>query len=189
MTIVFGAGGHAKLIAALVGLKDPVFVDQNDEITAIREIQPKTTAYVGIGNNEARMRIGRQLLDMKVNTPNIVGPNSYIDPTATIGVGNFIGAGALVLAHAQIGNFAIVNTMASVDHDCIIEEGTQLAAGVHLGGGTRVGADSLLGMGVVTLPGISIGRNCQIMAGSVVHQNIPDNMMFGGNPGRLIKKL
>ena len=37
------------------------------------------------------------------------------------------------------------------------------------------------------MPGIRIGNNCIIAAGSVVTKDIPDNSVVGGVPARLIK--
>ena len=36
------------------------------------------------------------------------------------------------------------------------------------------------------MPGVSIGNNVLIAAGSVVTHSIPDNVVIGGNPARII---
>ncbi len=46
-----------------------------------------------------------------------------------------------------------------------------------------------LGGGVVVLPGVTIGRNSVIGAGSVVTHSVPDNCVAVGNPCRVIKKI
>lgn len=46
-----------------------------------------------------------------------------------------------------------------------------------------------LGGGVVVLPGVTIGRNSVIGAGSVVTRSVPDNCVAVGNPCRVIKKI
>ncbi|MDO8610502.1 MAG: DapH/DapD/GlmU-related protein [bacterium] len=39
------------------------------------------------------------------------------------------------------------------------------------------------------LPGVTIGDNSIIAAGSVVTKDIPPNCLAGGNPAKIIKKL
>lgn len=43
--------------------------------------------------------------------------------------------------------------------------------------------------GVTILPGVTIGENCVIGAGSVVTRSIPANSFAAGNPCRVIRKL
>ncbi len=38
-------------------------------------------------------------------------------------------------------------------------------------------------------PGITIGKNCVIASGSVVTKDIPENVLAGGNPCRIIRYL
>lgn len=53
----------------------------------------------------------------------------------------------------------------------------------------KVGSNVWFGGNVVVLPGITIGNNCVIGAGSVVTKNIPDNVVAAGNPAKIIKKI
>lgn len=46
-----------------------------------------------------------------------------------------------------------------------------------------------IGGGVIVLPGVHIGKNTVIGAGSVVNRNIPDNVVAAGNPCRVIRKI
>jgi maltose O-acetyltransferase len=46
-----------------------------------------------------------------------------------------------------------------------------------------------IGGGVIILPGVTIGRNCVIGAGSVVTKYIPDNSVAVGNPCRVIRSI
>ena len=46
-----------------------------------------------------------------------------------------------------------------------------------------------IGGGVVILPGVTIGRNSVIGAGSVVTRSIPANCVAVGNPCRVIKQI
>lgn len=46
-----------------------------------------------------------------------------------------------------------------------------------------------IGGGTIILPGVTIGRNSVIGAGSVVTRSIPANSLAVGNPCRVIKQL
>ena len=46
-----------------------------------------------------------------------------------------------------------------------------------------------LGGGVIVLPGVTIGRNSVVGAGSVVTRSVPDNCVAVGNPCRVIKTI
>ena len=52
-----------------------------------------------------------------------------------------------------------------------------------------VGSDVWFGGGVKVLPGVTIGSNVVIGAGSVVVRDIPGNSVAVGNPARVIKTL
>lgn len=53
----------------------------------------------------------------------------------------------------------------------------------------KLGKNVWLGEKVMVLPGIEIGDNCIIGAGSVVTKSIENNCMAVGNPARVIKKF
>ncbi len=53
----------------------------------------------------------------------------------------------------------------------------------------RVGSSVWFGGGVKVLPGVTIGSNVVIGAGSVVVHDIPDNSVAVGNPAKVIKTL
>jgi acetyltransferase-like isoleucine patch superfamily enzyme len=50
-----------------------------------------------------------------------------------------------------------------------------------------VGNDVYIGVRSIILPGVHIGNNCIIAAGSVVTKNVPDNSVVGGIPAKFIK--
>jgi len=50
-----------------------------------------------------------------------------------------------------------------------------------------VGDNVYFGVNTIVLPGVIIGSNCIIGAGSVVTKDIPDNSVFAGVPAKYIK--
>ena len=53
----------------------------------------------------------------------------------------------------------------------------------------KVGNNVWLGANVIVLPGVVIGDNCTIGAGSVVVKDIPANSVAVGNPCRVIRQI
>ena len=53
----------------------------------------------------------------------------------------------------------------------------------------HIGNDCWFGANVVVCPGVTIGDNCVIGAGSVVVKDIPSNSFAAGNPCRVIREL
>lgn len=52
---------------------------------------------------------------------------------------------------------------------------------------TRIRKGASIGANSVILPGITIGENALVGAGSVVTKNVPNNAIVAGNPARIIK--
>lgn len=44
-------------------------------------------------------------------------------------------------------------------------------------------------IGAIICPGVTIGENSVVAAGAVVTKDVPDNVVVGGNPAKIIKKL
>ena len=52
-----------------------------------------------------------------------------------------------------------------------------------------IGENVWLGTGCIILPGVKIGNNSIIAAGSVVNCDVPENSIFGGNPAKFIRHI
>lgn len=53
----------------------------------------------------------------------------------------------------------------------------------------RIGKNCWLGAGVIVLPGITVGDNSVIGAGSVVTKDIPPNVVAVGNPCKILRPI
>lgn len=53
----------------------------------------------------------------------------------------------------------------------------------------RIGRNCWLGAGVIVLPGVTIGDNVVIGAGSVVTKDIPSNVVAVGNPCKVLRSV
>ena len=69
------------------------------------------------------------------------------------------------------------------DEEVGYETTMEYAAPIVIGDGVWCGGN------VIILPGVHIGNNCVIGAGSVVTRDIPDNSLAFGNPCRVKRQL
>jgi maltose O-acetyltransferase len=52
-----------------------------------------------------------------------------------------------------------------------------------------IGDNVWIGGRAIINPGVTVGNNVVIASGAVVTKNIPDNVVVGGNPARIIKEI
>ena len=52
-----------------------------------------------------------------------------------------------------------------------------------------IGDNVWLGGGAIVLPGVTIGENTVVGAGSVVTRDLPANVVAVGNPARVVRSL
>lgn len=91
--------------------------------------------------------------------------------------------------HIYVGDGTMIGpnvTIATAGHPILPElraQGYQYNAPVHIGENCWIGA------GAIILPGITIGRNVVVGAGSVVTRDLPDNVVAVGNPCRVLREV
>lgn len=62
-------------------------------------------------------------------------------------------------------------------------------SGLEYGREVKIGDNVWIGGSAVIVPGVTIGNNVVIAAGAVVTKDVPDNVVVGGNPAKIIKYL
>jgi UDP-perosamine 4-acetyltransferase len=191
---IFGGGGHARVIASFLTVT-PVFVVQTpdgentlSEDEYFRE-RPPGDVYVGIGSNAVREACASRLRALGVNMPACIAPTAFVAGDAEVESGAVICAGAVVGSRARVGRDTIINTLSSVDHDCVLGTLSQVTAGVTFGGTVRTGVNCFFGIKSSVMPNRTIGDNVQIMAGTLIVSDVESNVVMGGNPGRLVRRL
>lgn len=108
-----------------------------------------------------------------------------------LGKGVFANAGLTLVddTHIYIGDYTMLGpnvTLATAGHPIepsLREKALQYNLPVH------IGRNCWLGAGVIVMPGITIGDNSVIGAGSVVTRDIPANVVAVGNPCRVMRPI
>ena len=206
---IWGAGGHAKVVADIVRREgrftllgflddqnperqgerfdDSLVIGGADQLEAL--LNDDAMILFGFGDGRMRLMLAARILMMGFRSPSAVHPSAVIAGSCSIGEGTVIAAGSVINPYAKLGRHVIINTGATVDHDCIIGDGASVAPGVHLAGKVSVGKATTLGIGTVARENIAIGSDCVIGAGSVVVSDIPDGVLAYGSPAKVIRML
>jgi acetyltransferase-like isoleucine patch superfamily enzyme len=108
--------------------------------------------------------------------------------TLTLGERVFINWGSTVVAHLQIdiGDDCKIGELSAIfdtDHH-EVEPGTDVMKSK-----VRIGNNVWIGRNSVVLPGVTIGDNAVIAAGSLVNADVKSNTLVGGTPARFIREL
>ena len=129
-----------------------------------------------------------------------IGEDCYIEPPLHANMaGAYVRFGKNVYAnfnltlvddgHIYVGDYTMIGpnvTIATAGHPILPElreKGYQYNMEVH------IGKNCWLGAGVVVLPGVTIGDNVVVGAGSIVTKDLPSNVVAVGNPCRVLREM
>lgn len=143
-------------------------------------------------NTESRRKALAELLGS-------VGEGAYVRPPLavdygyriTLGAHTFVGTGAIMLdvapitigEHAQIGPGVQLLTPTHPLDPIQRKQGWEGAEPI------TIGDNVWLGGGAIVCPGVSIGADSVVGAGSVVAKDLPQGVVAVGNPARVVKTL
>lgn len=205
--VIVGAGGHARVVYEIMRLDrnldivafvDNVVHGRDEHIMGVpvlgdHSVLPRLIedgvkgAIVAVGDNQIRASRFQELADLGLLPLSAIHPTSHIAASARIGAGVTIAMGAIVSTGATIGNNVIVNTGAIVEHEDNLEDHVHIGPRCALAGRVTVKRGAFIGIGAVVKEYTTVGRNSVIGAGSVVLEDIPDNVVAVGCPANVIK--
>ncbi|MDB9476278.1 acetyltransferase [Dolichospermum circinale] len=208
--VLLGSSGHALVVIDIVrqqqiyeisGLLDDVnfnlhgtylhglrILGGKEQLDTLKT-QGIDTAFVAIGDCNARIKLSKWVREKEFKLATIVHSQTVIAPDVFLGYGTLVCAGAVVNSGAKIGNNVIINTSSSVNHECVIEDGVHIGPGVHIGGRTTIKQGAWIGIGATVSDRITIGANSIIGAGAVVVRDIPPGVVAYGVPARVMRGI
>lgn len=92
-------------------------------------------------------------------------------------------------AEVRIGDNAFIGPNVSIYTACHPLDAETRNTTVEWAEPVTIGNNVWIGGSATILPGVTIGDNVVIGAGAVVTKDVPDSVVVGGNPARIIKKL
>ena len=208
-TIIIGAGGQARIVNEILSY------DRNVEVVAFVDNEKRSgkelinnvpvlgdhsvipglikrgtkAAIIAVSMNDIRTAHFNKLVGMGLELINAIHPTASMAPSARVGSGVTIAMGAIISTGVNIANNVIVCTGAIIDHECIIEDNTYIGSGCSLAGGVVVKRKALVGIGSTIKELVTIGENAVVIAGSVVLEDVPDDVIVEGTPAKLVKKM
>lgn len=140
--IIYGAGGHAKVVMSCILANNEVvtaiFDDDESKTNILGKavigrydpfLFPDDLILIAIGDNGIRRTISRKVSH---GFGNIIHPTSLIEQNVRLGHGTMVFHGSIVQSSSVIGNHVIINTGARIDHDCNIGDFVHIAPGAVL---------------------------------------------------------
>lgn len=203
-TLVFGAGGHARVVIDAIelqaeyrvaGIVDPdapagselmgyPVLGPDSELVEIVRTTGVNSGIVAIGDNRLRRTVVESILSLCPDFSFItaIHPKATVARNVSIGYGALVMPGVIVNAASVVGDHVILNSQSVVEHDCRIGDFVHIAPGTILAGEVQVDDGALVGLGSRVLPGKSIGRSATVGAGGVVVCDVPKNETWFGAP-------
>jgi maltose O-acetyltransferase len=180
---------HERMLAGEPYIADdPRIIDMS--LTAMDRMAAYNTSSAHDPDNR------RQLL---VELLGSVGEGTEIRPPFHVDFGDHITIGARCFAN--FGLVALDVAPITIGDDVQIGPNVQLLTPTHPiepeprrekwegAEPIRIGDNVWLGGGVTVLPGVTIGENTVVGAGSVVSRDLPANVVAAGNPARVIRTI
>ncbi|MFY9489158.1 MAG: acyltransferase [Solirubrobacterales bacterium] len=132
----------------------------------------------------------------------VIGDNAIVRERVSVGAGSVIGAAAVVENDTTIGANVKIQTLANITAHVTIEDDVFVAPGVLTTNDNAIGRapeepnigptlrrGCRIGAGSVLLPGIEIGEQAFVAAGSLVTRSVAPGMLVMGSPAREIRAI
>lgn len=208
--VIFGAGGFAREVAALVRDINAVtpswqllgFIDDESSLWG-RELDELPVlggcdwlqgqgahihAVLGIGSPSLKCQLAKRLRPHVASFPTLVHPTVVRTPYLQLGEGVVITAGNILTTQIHIGDFAMLNLCCTVGHDTSLGDFVSVSPGCNVSGNVELGAGCDVGTGSKIIQGVRVGAWSIIGAGTVVNRDVPANCTVVGVPAKVIKE-
>lgn len=167
---------------------DPILLKDREEARRKVRIYNQTLETEG----EKRKELLKDLLGS-------TGENIYMEPNIRFdyGYNTYVGENFYANFDCTILDVSEVR----IGDNCMLAPGVQLYtathplhpternSGIEFAKPITIGDNVWIGGNAVINPGVTIGNNAVIASGAVVTKDVPDNVVVGGNPARIIKEI
>lgn len=205
--VLIGAGGHARVLAALarvagysiLGVCDPALASRQvaswegldvlgDDRVLNRLLPDRVELMLGLGqltNDNLREQLYANWRARGYAFPALVHPTAWVAPGVVLSSGVQVMAGAVIQPGCVIGENSIINTRSSIDHDCRIGYSVHVAPGATLCGSVNVDDGAFVGAGATLIQGVVVGKGALVGAGTTLLRNLKPKATIIGSESRL----
>lgn len=175
------------------------FIDDNESaldsydcdygiIGTIKDWQPSENEefVIALGFPAVKKKVIESLVSRGANIVSLIHPDAHIGSFCKIGKGCIIYPETRITVNVSIGDYVTILSQNFIGHDASIGSYTTLFGGCAVNGHVSIGECTLLNNHTSTVPGIKIGSDVNIGAGSFVVSNVKDGRHMFGNPARKI---
>ena len=167
---------------------DPVLLQERDEARRKVRIYNQTLETEG----EKRTQLLKELLGS-------TGENIYMEPNIRFDYGYNTHVGENFFANFDCTILDVCKV--KVGDNCMFGPGVHIYTATHplnpiernsgkeYAKPITIGNNVWIGGSAVINPGVTIGDNVVIASGAVVTKDVPDNVVVGGNPAKVIKQI
>ena len=132
---------------------------------------------------------------VRINTITTITAHKDSDrPTLSIGDDVYIGSNVLLAVGSglEIGDRVLIAArvfLAGYDGHPVDPIARSAGEADAVAGPLRIGDDAWIGTGAFIAKGVTVGRCAVVAANSVVTRDVPDGVIVGGNPARVIRSI
>ena len=144
---------------------------------------------IAVGEPSAREFLYNRVKDHCYKFTTLIHPNSCVNLIgSTVDIGCVVCFGAVITANTKIGKNVYIQSNSVLGHDVTVGDHCVLGCNSFIGGNTSVGKRSFTGFLSGIKEQVSIGDDVILAGGAMVFNDIPNEGVVIGNPGRIYKK-
>lgn len=149
-------------------------------------IEPEDVFICALGDPVSRKKYSEIIIDKGGEFLSYIDKQTFVNPTAQIGVGVIICGNCKISANAKIGNFSVIHPFSNIGHDVSVGEYSEIEPYVALSGGVKLNEMVTVHPHATILPHVEVGRCAIVGAGSVVVRNVKESTTVFGVPAKVL---
>lgn len=145
---------------------------------------------VAIGSPRTRkLVVEKMLAHGKPEFATLIHPSVIKSDSVNFAEGCMVCAGMIFTIEVNVGAHTIFNLNGTVGHECHIGSFVTVAPMAAVSGNVVLQDFVEVGTGAALRQGVTLSRGSMLGMGAVLTKNIPENMIFAGNPAKPLKEL